>query len=334
MIAFRRFLNKKALRAVSGEFLATLLFVMLGLGSTINWEASKEEPQVYPHPASQLVISLCFGLSFATMVQGFSKISGAHTNPAITLSMVFTRQVGLVKAFCYVVAQCLGAITGSGILYVLTPKTLRGQFGVTRHSSKVTMLQGFILELLITFQLVFTVLATCDPKSSKIKDTASLAVGFSLSVGHLFALPYTGASMNPARSLGPAVVTGNWQNHWVYWVGPILGGIIAAALHKFLRQATPKDATVDTGEKYKEEAEPFQAIEMEKAENNEAGPFDDIAAETDENMQPQALNGITMESPENNGLNAFDNNDPFGGMLPARPPRASEMTTKDSDLYI
>lgn len=127
MVAFKGIWTKNFWRAVSGEYLATLIFVLLGLGSTINWAAGEEKPP----PADLVLISLCFGLSIATMVQCFGHISGGHINPAVTAAMVVTRKLSLAKAVFYVVAQCLGAITGAAILYLVTPAAVRGSFGVT-----------------------------------------------------------------------------------------------------------------------------------------------------------------------------------------------------------
>lgn len=127
MVAFKGIWTKDFWRAVFGEFLATLIFVLLGLGSTINWAAGQEKPP----PADLVLISLCFGLSIATMVQCFGHISGGHINPAVTVAMVVTRKLSLAKAVFYVVAQCLGAITGACIIYLVTPAAVRGPMGVT-----------------------------------------------------------------------------------------------------------------------------------------------------------------------------------------------------------
>lgn len=236
MVAFKGIWTKDFWRAVSGEYLATLIFVLLGLGSTINWAAGEEKPP----PADLVLISLCFGLTIATMVQCFGHISGGHINPAVTAAMVVTRKLSLAKAVFYVAAQCLGAITGAGILYLVTPTAVRGSFGVTTVNPTISVGHGFLVELLITFELVFTVFATCDPKRTDLGGSASLAIGIAVVIGHLFAIPYTGASMNPARSFGPAMVTLNFENHWVYWVGPILGGILAAGLYEYLYCPDPE----------------------------------------------------------------------------------------------
>ncbi|XP_030629926.1 aquaporin-4-like [Chanos chanos] len=231
MVAFKGVWTKDFWRAVSGEFLATLIFIVLSLGSTITWNPKEENP---PTAADLVLISLCFGLSIATMVQCFCHISGGHINPAVTVAMVATQKLSLAKALFYVVAQCLGATVGAGILYLVTPSSVRGGLGVTTVNSSISAGHALVVEFLITFELAFTVFATCDPKRSDLSGSAGLAIGFSVAIGHLFAIPYTGASMNPARSFGPAVVTWTWESHWVYWVGPLLGGTLAAAMYEYL----------------------------------------------------------------------------------------------------
>ncbi|KAM4552681.1 aquaporin-4 [Odontesthes bonariensis] len=281
MVAFKGIWTKDFWRAVSGEYLATLIFVLLGLGSTINWSAGEEKPP----PADLVLISLCFGLSIATMVQCFGHISGGHINPAVTAAMVVTRKLSLAKAAFYVVAQCLGAITGAGILYLVTPAAVRGSFGVTTVNSNISVGHALVVELLITFELVFSVFATCDPKRTDLSGSASLAIGFAVTIGHLFAIPYTGASMNPARSFGPAMVTLNFENHWVYWLGPILGGILAAGLYEYLYCPDPEIKKIlkqvfkkDPSGKYKEVESDDLAIkpgsihniDLEKAEKKDS----------------------------------------------------------------
>ncbi|XP_041659445.1 aquaporin-4-like isoform X1 [Cheilinus undulatus] len=286
MVAFKGIWTKDFWRAVSGEYLATLIFVLLGLGSTINWHAGEENPP----PADLVLISLCFGLSIATMVQCFGHISGGHINPAVTAAMVVTRKLSLAKGLFYVVAQCLGAITGAGILYLVTPAAFRGSFGVTKVNSGLSLGHGLLVELLITFELVFTIFATCDPKRNDLGGSASLSIGLAVAIGHLFAIPYTGASMNPARSFGPALVTLNFESHWVYWLGPILGGILAAGLYEYLycpdpevKERLKKVFQKDPSGKYREvetddlNIKPGSISDMEKGEKKD--PFQDSTGE-------------------------------------------------------
>lgn len=235
MTAFKGIWTQEFWRCVAAEFLAMLIFVLLSLGSTINWAAASvgEEKGLAP-PPDLVLISLCFGLSIATLVQCFGHISGAHINPAVTAAMVVTRKLSLAKAVFYLLAQCLGALVGAAILYGVTPASVRGGMGVTTVNPNINVGHALVVELIITFELVFTVFATCDPKRDDLKGSAGLAIGLSVCIGHLFAIPYTGASMNPARSFGPALVTWSWENHWVYWVGPILGGVLAASVYEYL----------------------------------------------------------------------------------------------------
>ncbi|XP_064162055.1 aquaporin-4-like isoform X2 [Anguilla rostrata] len=272
MFAFREVLTKRFLRAIAGEFVATLIFVLLGLSST-KWAKPEEEPQ----SSTLLLISLCFGLSVTTMVYCFSHISGAHINPAVTVAMVFSRKMNVDKAFFYMAAQCLGATAGTAILYVVTPKAAGGPFGATELSTSISLLQGIAVELLITFQLVFTVFATCDPRHSELQGCAALAIGFAVAIGHLFA---------------------------VYWVGPITGALIAAIMYKYLchphlefKECVLGEFSKDAAEK-REETESFhipdldssprvgwleslRAFHMDKAEIAEAKPFSTIDEKTE-----------------------------------------------------
>uniref|UniRef100_A0A3B1IFB1 Aquaporin-4 n=1 Tax=Astyanax mexicanus TaxID=7994 RepID=A0A3B1IFB1_ASTMX len=269
MAAFKGIWTKAFWRAVSGEFLATLIFVLLSLGSTINWASGTENPP----PADLVLISLCFGLSIATMVQCFGHISGGHINPAVTAAMVVTRKMSLAKALFYILAQCLGAIVGAGLLFLVTPSAVRGGMGVTTVNPRISVGHALVVELLITFELIFTVFSTCDHKRSDLKGSASLAIGIAVLIGHLFAIPYTGASMNPARSFGPAVVTWSWESHWVYWVGPILGGVLAAALYEYLYCPDP-DLKTRCKAMFKDDSGKYKEVECPN--NHHTGEPDEI----------------------------------------------------------
>ncbi|XP_056374527.1 aquaporin-4-like [Hyla sarda] len=227
MVAFKGVWTQSFWKAVSGELLATLIFVFLGLGSAINWGTVDSSQQM-----DLVQISLCFGLGITTMVHCFGHISGAHINPAVTIALLCTRNITLAKALFYIIAQCLGAVLGAGLLYLITPPSLIGNLGVTMINEKLSIGHGLLIEIILTFQLVFTICASCDPKN---KDKSSaLAIGISVVIGHLFAINYTGASMNPARSLGPAVIIWKWDNHWIYWIGPIIGAICASAAYNYI----------------------------------------------------------------------------------------------------
>ncbi|XP_077982633.1 aquaporin-4-like [Glandiceps talaboti] len=210
-------------RAVAAEFVATLIFVFLGVASCLASPGLE---------VSIVQIALCFGLAIATMVQCFGHVSGGHINPAVTLALFCVKKVNILVTIFYILAQCLGSLVGAALVYLLVPDSHHGGFGVTDVS--VENWQGLLIEVVITFQLVFTIFATTDGRRRDLGGSASLAIGIAVVIGHLGAVRFTGASMNPARSFGPECFMGKWTNHWVYWLGPILGGILAAFLYEFI----------------------------------------------------------------------------------------------------
>ena len=146
-------------------------------------------------------------------------------------SLIFPPQIGLVKGLLYVVAQCVGAIVGAAVLSILIP----GEAGASGLSG-INAGQGFGIEFIITLVLVLVVFAAAADgnNSDSVRGSAPLAIGLSITTCHLFAIPLTGSSMNPARTLGPSVIFNSWANHWVYWVGPILGGVTAALIYQLV----------------------------------------------------------------------------------------------------
>ncbi|KAM9790044.1 aquaporin-4-like isoform 1-T3 [Syngnathus typhle] len=230
--------TKEFWRAVGGEFVAMLLFVFLGVGSTIDWESAPSDSKSIASCPTQSdrtnLISLCFALSSATMVQCFGHISGGHINPAVTLAMVVTRKVTIIKGVFYLLAQLVGAVAGAGIAHLAAPPYFRENLGVTGLGKNVSGELGLLVELLLTFQLVFTIFTSCDPKRTDLGGSTALAIGASVWIGHSFGIPFTGASMNPARSFGPSVIATNFKDHWVYWVGPFLGAIMATLLYEHI----------------------------------------------------------------------------------------------------
>lgn len=210
-------------RAVGAEFLGTLLLTMIGCGSVVTWDEDGKLVQ----------IALCFGLSVATVVWIIGHVSGGHINPAVTIAFFVTRRISLARGIFYIISQCAGAVVGAAILYGLTPASHResGSLGLTKVNPSLTGAQAFGVEFFVTLVLVLTVFASCDKKRRDLNGSFPLSIGLSVTMCHLFAIQYTGSSMNTARSFGPAVVMGYWEYHWVYWLGPLLGGLVAGLLY-------------------------------------------------------------------------------------------------------
>ncbi|TRY61335.1 hypothetical protein TCAL_12967 [Tigriopus californicus] len=218
------------LKSLTAELIGTLLLVLIGCGSCLGG------------PSADFVrIALAFGVTVATIAQSIGHISGCHINPAVTAGLFVGRKIGLIKALLYIVVQCLGATLGSGILMALSNETIRGYggLGMTSVNPKISAGQAFGIEFLITFVLILVIFgaAADDNNTPNVKGSAPLAIGLSITTCHLFAIPFTGSSMNPARTFGPALVLGDWNHHWVYWLGPILGGVCSSLIYQLILRA-------------------------------------------------------------------------------------------------
>ncbi|KAL2748543.1 aquaporin AQPAnG [Vespula maculifrons] len=192
---------------------------------------------VHARKRSEMFVRLRFMVMVKSMVLMLvlflGPISGCHVNPAVTVGLFVSGNCSFLKTLCYIVCQSCGAIAGAVVLKMLTPAQQVNQgLGATDLAQGVEAGQGIVMEAIITFLLVLVVHAVTDPKRSDTKGWAPLAIGLAISVSHMAAVPFTGSSMNPARSLGPAVILTYWSNHWVYWVGPIVGGAVAGGLYK------------------------------------------------------------------------------------------------------
>ncbi|XP_028096185.1 aquaporin PIP-type-like [Camellia sinensis] len=161
-------------------------------------------------------------------------ISGGHINPAVTFGLFLARKVSLIRALAYMIAQCLGAICGVGLVKAFMKSSYNslggGANSVAHGYNKGTALGA---EIISTFVLVYTVFAATDPKrsarDSNVPVLAPLPIGFAVFMVHLATIPITGTGINPARSFGAAVIYNNkhiWDEHWIFWVGPFVGGII------------------------------------------------------------------------------------------------------------
>jgi MIP family channel proteins len=217
-------------RPALAEFIATLLFIFLGAGTVVVTGGILQESLT---SARLLVIALAHGLTIALLVSATAKISGGHINPAVTLAALVTGKIAPGKALMYIAAQLIGGILGAFLLTMALPSDIQGNLGAHGLNPEVSAGAGLLTEIVLTFALVFVIFATAvDPKG--LGHIAPAAIGLTVLVDHLFGVPITGASMNPARSFGPALVAGAWENHWIFWVGPVIGGVLAAWVYEML----------------------------------------------------------------------------------------------------
>jgi aquaporin Z len=198
------------------EFLGTFSLLFAGAGAAAV-SGLTGEPQ-------HIGVALVFGLVVMVVVFALGDVSGAHINPAVTIAFCVAKRFPTSDVIPYILAQCLGATAASGVLLYLFPDDAAK--GVTHVHQEITISQGFILEILLTWFLMFVVLNVSTGAKEK-GITAAIAIGGVIAIEALFAGPVTGASMNPARSLGPALVNRDFEELWIYIAGPIIGAIIA-----------------------------------------------------------------------------------------------------------
>lgn len=228
-------------RAVIAEFIATLLFLYITVATVIGHKRN----QAGCGSVGLLGIAWAFGGMIFVLVYCTAGISGGHINPAVTFGLFLARKVSLPRAVLYMVAQCLGAICGCGLVKAFQ-KSYYDEYGGGANSVAhgYTKGVGLSAEIIGTFVLVYTVFSATDPKrnarDSHIPVLAPLPIGFAVFMVHLATIPITGTGINPARSFGAAVIYGHqksWDDQWIFWVGPFLGAAGAAAYHQYILRA-------------------------------------------------------------------------------------------------
>jgi aquaporin Z len=218
-------------KAAVAEFVATLALIFIGTAAVAMSGAA----------GSGLVgIALAHGIVLAVMVSVIGHISGGHVNPAVTAGLWIAGKIPGARAAVYVAAQLAGAVAGALLLKSVMPADIFDSVsgGTPLLNPSMGVGHGVLLEAILTFFLVFAVFGTAVDGRGPFGKTAGFTIGLVLTFDILAGGPLTGAAMNPARAFGPALVSGTWGNWWIYWIGPVAGGVIAAALYQsvFLRE--------------------------------------------------------------------------------------------------
>jgi len=183
-----------------------------------------------------IMISLAHGSAIGLMVYAFGHVSGAHINPAVTIPMIITKKISPADGAGYIVFQLIGGIAAAFTLLMTLPELgAQVNFGTQAPGELInnSAISAVGLEMIFTFFLVTVIFMTAVHKKAAA-GIQGLSIGGMVFLLHLVGVPLTGASMNPARTLGPAIVSGFWEFHWVYWVGPIIGGIIAGLIMNYV----------------------------------------------------------------------------------------------------
>jgi len=206
----------KLLPALLAEFIGTFTLIFVGVFAIHNANGDL------------LLVALAHGLAIAVMVSAFGHVSGGHLNPAVTLGALVGGKIPLADGALYIVAQLLGAtVAAFGAASIVSPEMVAA--GTPVLGEGVSVGAGIALEAILTFFLVTVVFGTgIDGRGPKI---GGLAIGLTVALDIMAGGPITGAAMNTARTFGPAVVSGTWDNHIVYWIGPLLGGALAGLIY-------------------------------------------------------------------------------------------------------
>lgn len=226
-------------KRVFAEFLGTFWLVFGGTGSAV---LAAGIPEI---GIGLLGVALAFGLTLLTMAYAIGRISGCHINPAVTIGAATSGGFPWKEVLPYIIAQVLGAIAASGVLYAIAsggpgfsiaPNGLAANGYGEYSPAGYSMVSGLIIETLLTFFFVFVILKATEARLSA--GFAPIAIGFMLTLVHLISIPVTNTSVNPARSTGPAVFVGDWalSQLWFFWVFPILGGLLAGLLYRTMKE--------------------------------------------------------------------------------------------------
>ncbi|CAN9211246.1 unnamed protein product [Alternaria alternata] len=213
-----------------GELVGTFLFLFFAIAAT--QVANNLRGTRSMDVGSLLYISLAFGFSLAVTVWVFFRISGGLFNPAVTVAMGLVGALGWMKVLLLIVAQLLGAIAAAAVVSGLFPGPLSVNTTLSRETS---ITRGLFIEMFLTFMLLLTIFMLAAEKH-KATFIAPIGIGLALFIAELAGVYFTGGSLNPARSFGPAVVTGVWPgHHWIYWLGPLLGAILAVIFYRLMK---------------------------------------------------------------------------------------------------
>ncbi|XP_061393626.1 aquaporin-like [Musca vetustissima] len=221
------------------EFLGTAIMIFLGCMGCVNTQH---------FPNNHLQMCLNFGLVVMVVIQCFGCVSGSHLNPTVTIAAYIYKMISGPITLIYFCGQMLGSFMGYGLLKLVLPEctinTPSTGLCVTIPHPDLTAGQACLIEFIISAVLIFICCGVWDPRNAKFHDSVAIRFGLAIACLAITAGPFTGASMNPARSFGPALWHNNFTKHWIYWVGPLPAAVVAAFSYKFIFKREVKEEAI------------------------------------------------------------------------------------------
>lgn len=224
------------IKKLISEFIGTALLVIFGCGTAVAVNNYVGATYKAPFTFTLLIIAFAFGLALMALIYAIGKVSGCHVNPAVTLGMIINGRISIVDGIEYMVVQILGAIVGAEtvglIFHSYNSLGANGYGELSALPDITTMCVALIIEAILTFIFVLVILNVTE----KDNNHAGIVIGLTLALVHIFGIPFTGTSVNPARSIGPALFTGGeaFKQLWVFIVAPFVGAALAALFYKFV----------------------------------------------------------------------------------------------------
>jgi aquaporin TIP len=213
-------------RRAAAEFVGTFALIFVGAGAVLIVAPSTG--------AGNIDVAFAHGLVIAVMVSAVGHISGGHFNPAVTLGFLVTGRLSPVVGVAYWIVQFGGAVAAAALLKWIFPSDLQGNLGSPAVGPGFEPEAALIIEAILTFFLVWVVFATAADPRGTFKSIAGLAIGLTITLDVLMAGPITGAAMNPARAFGPELLSGDWDDFWIWYIGPFAGGVLGALAYEWL----------------------------------------------------------------------------------------------------
>ncbi|KAK4569493.1 Aquaporin-1 [Recurvomyces mirabilis] len=288
--------------AMIGEFVGTVLFLYFALSGTqvannIPSSSGLTVSEIGANPQQLQYIALCFGFSLAVNAWVFFRISGGLFNPAVTVGMCLIGALPWFRGALLFFAQIIAGIVASALVSCMFPGPLTV---ATKLGGGTSIGQGLFIEMILTAQLIFTIFMLAAEKH-KGTYIAPVGIGLSLFVAELTGVYFTGGSLNPARSFGPAVVVQSFERyHWIYWLGPMLGSLLAAAFYKFIKALEYETANPNSEESDDSRRPTSDEQRLQESRHS----YEEFAHKNhqEQNGLPiVAVNGQTATSPATNG---------------------------------